>query len=273
MDTKENKLTIKICNSKPIELIDFTECFLGVGQQYIRFLTRNPEVAEAKDIRLFIKEVRPGSTIADLIPLAPYALPFIQNVNSIIGFSRYMHDFTKYLLGAEDRPKNIEKPDFEQFNKITMPVSKDNSSQFNLTAVVNGGIHQTFNFGHLEANAMQNTIAREIATLAKPIERLQKKVLLYWYQARNDPKSKVGDKAIIESITTTPLKTIFAFDSLKHEMLFVAQDNPFYYAYIVDVVVDTIQERPVTYKIVEFYEKFQKPNIEQDGAQKSLFTT
>jgi hypothetical protein len=273
MGDGENKLTIKICNETPIELIDFTECLLGVGLQYVRFLSKHPEIAEANDIRLYIKEVRQGSTIADLVPLAPYALPFVANANSIIGFSKYMLAFGKYLLGEGGKPSNIEKPDYEQFNKITTPIAKDSSSQFNLSVVINGNIdvNQTFNFGHVEANAMQNAISRDVKALKEPVEKLYKKVLLYWYQARNDNKSTAGDRATIESISPFPLKTIFAFDSLKHEMLFGSQDNPFHYAYVVDVIVDTVQERPAAYKIIEFHEKFQPPNCDDENPQQRMF--
>jgi hypothetical protein len=272
MPGKENKLTVRICNQKPIELVDFTECLLGVGQQYIRFLAKNPEIAESKDIRLYVKEVRPGSTIADLIPLAPYALPIIENANSILGFAGYMLAFGKFLLGKDEKPQNIEKTDYDQFNKIVNPIAKDSSSQFNLTAVINGDVklNQTFNIGHVEANAIQNGIARQLQMLKAPVERLQKKVLLYWYQARNDPKSKFGDMSIIESISQIPVKTIFAFDALKYEMMFGDKSNPFHYAYIVDVMVDTIQGKAAAYKIIEFHEKFPKPKPEDDGRQFNL---
>lgn len=36
----------------------------------------------------------------------------------------------------------------------------------------------------------------EINLMKEPISGIKEKVLLHWYQARNDPKSKAGDKAI-----------------------------------------------------------------------------
>lgn len=273
MGNKESKLTVRFCNKKPVELIDFTESLLGVGQQYIRYLERHPEEAEAKDVKLYIKEVRPGSIIADLIALAPLAIPFIEHTNSIVGFASHAKSFVDYLLGKGEKPADIEKKDYENYSKIVNPVVKDEGAQFNLSVVVNGNITQTFNINHVEANAAQNRINRDLLDMKEPIERLQRKVVLYWYQARNDPKSKAGDKAIIESISQLPIKTVFGFENLKHEMLFDSDKNPFKFAYMVDVYVETIQNRPAAYKIIEFHEKFLKPIDDENEQQKKLFNT
>ncbi|MBV5329992.1 MAG: hypothetical protein JZU65_20595 [Chlorobium sp.] len=273
MGTEDNKLVVTICNRNPIELIDLTECLLGVGQQYVRFLSRHPDVAESEDIKLFVKEVRQGSIIADLVPLAPYALPLIQGMNSVISFSTYMKQFGGFLLGKADKPSEVEKTDYEQFNKITSPVAKDTASQFNITCVFKGNVHNNFKFDHVEANAIQNAIARELKALKEPVERSQKKVLMYWYQARNDQKSQAGDKAIIESICQYPLKTVFAFDTLKHEMLFGAENNPFRFAYIVDVVVETVRGKPTMYKIIDFHEKMPMPTSNGDERQLNIFNS
>lgn len=273
MGNKESKLTVRFCNKKPVELIDFTESLLGVGQQYIRYIERHPEDAEAKDVKLYIKEVRPGSIVADLIALAPLAIPFAEQANSIIGFASHAKSVVDYLLGRGEKPADIEKKDYDNYSKIVNPVAKDESAQLNLSVVINGDVTQTFNINYVEANAVQNKINRDLLDMKEPVERLQRKVVLYWYQARNDPKSKAGDKAIIESVSQLPIKTVFGVESLKHEMLFDSDINPFKFAYVVDVYVETIQNRPAVYKLIEFHEKFLKPVDDENDQQQKMFNT
>ena len=86
-----------------------------------------------------------------------------------------------------------------------------------------------------------------------------KKLFSIWYQTRNDQDCKTGDLGIIESIKSTPVKTIFNSEDIKTSTVLNLEENPFHYAYIVDVIVDTINGKPVIYKIVKFHEKFKMP--------------
>jgi len=108
----------------------------------------------------------------------------------------------------------------------------------------------------LEANAAQNAIARELLALKEPLTGLHEKVLLHWYQARNEPHTKSGDKAIIPSIASHPVKTVFSNDQIKAVIIF-GDDNPFKKAYVVDVLAETIRDRIALYKILAVHEKFE----------------
>ena len=80
-------------------------------------------------------------------------------------------------------------------------------------------------------------------------------VLLTWFQARNDNKSNVGNKGIIEDISKKPLNITFESDEIKEKMLH-SDINPFNVAYVVDVKIQTIQEKPAAYKIVKLHNHF-----------------
>ena len=79
---------------------------------------------------------------------------------------------------------------------------------------------------------------------------------MYWYYARNDPKSQAGNYAIIESISKGPVKTITK-DNLKPNM-FLDSRKIFDLAYIVDVEVETIDDMPKLYKIVNLHDIYEK---------------
>jgi hypothetical protein len=107
-----------------------------------------------------------------------------------------------------------------------------------------------------DANALQNKLRKKIETLKEPVTGLKEKVVLYWYQARNDPKSQAGDRAIIESISKGPVRTVVN-ENTKSEML-SGPENPFQLAYLVDVEVETINSKPSIYKVSNLHEKFNK---------------
>jgi hypothetical protein len=92
--------------------------------------------------------------------------------------------------------------------------------------------------------------------------------VLYWYQARNDQKSQRGDRAIIESISPTPVKAIFVSEGIKGKTL-LGTSNPFKRAFIVDVSVETIGGRPALYRITEVHDSLPKPEDSGDSAKTS----
>lgn len=94
--------------------------------------------------------------------------------------------------------------------------------------------------------------------MKEPITGIKEKVVLYWYQARNDPKSQAGDHAIIESISPGPVKAVVD-EETKSKML-SGPENPFQLGYLVDVEVETINSKPSIYKVLNIHEKFDKDN-------------
>lgn len=108
---------------------------------------------------------------------------------------------------------------------IVDPVAKDNASQIIFSPIINGNPQFTFNIPSNDANAMQNSMKREIDLLNEPKTEFKEKVLLYWYQARNDTKSQTGDKAIVESICFYPVKTVFVNELIKTKMLLATKKS------------------------------------------------
>lgn len=251
------KLTVEFKNVHPIELTDLTQSLLAFADEYKRYLARDEEPTVADDVRLYVKEIRPGSIVADLVAMAPYALPFVENANHIFKFLGYLKTAYDYLLGESDEKPQLERNNYLNLTNILEPVAKDNGSYLNVGAihVTTGPI--TVNINSMKANAIQNAANRELAALKAPTTGMHEKVLLYWFQARNDPKSKTGDKAIIESLHKGPVKALFVNESIKAKIL-SASENPFTMAYVVDVAVETIKEKPALYRILEMYDVLER---------------
>lgn len=265
MPHEDTVLTVEINNNKPIELVDLTSSFLSLGEEFKRFVLTHPtEFAEAPYFRLYIKEIRSGSVKADLVAFAtsatPYAMPFFAGANSLIGFAKHLKTAYDYFLGNTDRKPALQNTEYNHLANIIEPVAKDQGSQINFITQNNNHteIYLSFTLDSHKANEVQNLIAKERLQLKAPETQVYRKKVLYWYQARNDLLSRAGDRGIIESISSSPVKIEFEDDAAKDAMLHGAA-NPFLTGYIVDVVVETIQSKPVLYKIVGYHGRVEPP--------------
>ena len=163
------------------------------------------------------------------------------------------------LLGDSAEKPKLETVNYENLSNIVEPIAKDSASQINIATLnINGAVH--FNLNSLKSNAAQNAVKRALDAMKTRVTGMHSKVLLYWYQARNDLKSQSGDKAIIESIFHGPVKAIYANETIKAKIL-SSSENPFTMAYVVDVAVETIQDRPVMYRILEMHDHFERDDI------------
>ncbi|MDL1988866.1 MAG: hypothetical protein LWX08_14715 [Deltaproteobacteria bacterium] len=250
------KLTIEIKNDKPVELFDLTNSLLGLADEYKRFLARSDGPTAAEEVKLYVKEIKTGSIITDLVANAPYALPFVEHAKTIIDFSQYLDSIVQFFLGKKAVEPTLDKRNIENLSNFVEPVAKDGASQLNCNTTIHGNVKMVFNFNSVEANALQNSFRKKMEFLKEPITGLKKNVVLYWYQARNDPKSQAGDKAIIESIFNGPVKAVVD-ENIKTKMLSGPQ-NPFQIAYLVDVEVETVNNRPLVYKVQNLHDKYDK---------------
>ncbi len=91
--------------------------------------------------------------------------------------------------------------------------------------------------------------------LPEQVDDIKSSVLMTWFQARNDLKSKIGNKGVIEELSKKPLNITFDNDEIKETILH-GDINPFNTAYVVDVKIQTIHDKPVAYKVVKLHDYF-----------------
>jgi len=255
----EAKLTIHIENKKPIELIDFTESFEALASQYYKFLSESSNFRLNKETKLYVKEIKTGSIITELSDLVPLVLPFIENSNSVIEFTKFLKQGFDYFLGkTEEKPKEFDLKDCNNFNNIIKPVAKDSGSNVVFTGDFNfGGVTVNINLNSLEANAIQNGINKEKQELKEPEKKTHKKVLFYWDSAKYDEKSKSMDRGFVDSLYSNSLRVIFENQDIKSKML-DTESNPFHSCFLVDLEILTVQKTPNIYKINCLHESFPK---------------
>ena len=254
-----NKLEVTIKNEKPVVLTDLTMSLLGVNQQFQRFLETETNQDYQPSTELYIKEVRSGSIIVELVALAMPIVPLIWEGGPLSQWVLQAEAIVHWFLGKLDTPpKDLSKNDLKQWNSILEPVAKDNGSQLNLTVSDGGKVINQFFINSQEANAAQNQIQREIENLEDPDEHIQKRKVMVWYQTKFDTESHTGDKAIIEAISKKAVKVIFENNAVKEAMLKGDErySKPWHkLAYIVDVEVQTVNGSPKLYTVLKYYKE------------------
>lgn len=149
------KLAITIKNEKPVVLTDLTLSLLAVNQQFQRFIESETNQDYQVGTRLYIKEVRSGSIIVELVAQALPIVPLIWNGGTLSEWLNNAKDILEWLLGhVSTPPKEMHKTDLRQWKAILEPVAKDSASQMNFT--VSDGAQVTinqFSFNSTDANA------------------------------------------------------------------------------------------------------------------------
>lgn len=255
----DSKLEITINNTTPVILTDLTMALLSVGQQYEQFIENETNDQHQASTELYIKEVRSGSIVVELITQTIPIVPLLWEGGSFVEWVGHARSVIEWLNGKLDKPpKDVTKQDLKQWNYILEPVAKDQASQMNFSASDGGKIINQFIINSEQANAVQNRIRREIDQMGAPDDHIQRKRVMTWYQTKFDDSSPTGNKAVIESISKTPIKVIFENNAVKKAMLGGDKrySNPWHeLAYVVDVQVQTVQGVLKVYTVIDYYEE------------------
>lgn len=253
------KFIIKIENSYPIELIDLTKSLIALSSQFTEFVSKNGTNKSEREAKLFVKEIKSGSVIFELIEFASVGLlPFADNFNTIVGFGKYCKEIYSNILINSKETKNLPPKELKELYQLVNPIAKDSASQVIFSTVVNGDVTLTFNLDSKDSNAIQNIINENLKSLKmhETDENVLEKVIMLWSQARSNLKSKLGNKGIIEEFSTKEFNVIFENNNIKGLMLH-SSINPFITAFVVDVKVIYIKNKPSIYKIIKYHEHFE----------------
>jgi len=253
------RLRIHIQNTKPIELLDLTSSLVSLNNQYVSYVKRNTADNVSSNAKLYIQEIRGGSTILELVELAVITmLPFAENVNTIVGFAGYCKIVFDYLTGRTVAKPELSIPDCKDFSNIVNPIVTDRGAVMNIGTFINGDVNYTVIADNIKANALQNYSKREIETMrVTELAGVHRDVLMTWDQASGNIKNNTKNKGVIDSIyPNLALKILFDDESIKKKILY-GDDNPLVSVYRFDVKVETSQNKPIAYRVINHHETFE----------------
>jgi len=259
LSTIESKrLEIVFDNTVPVTLTDLTLSLLSISNDFEEFIG-NEMPPDATHVRgeLLVKEIKTGSIVIELMTQTLPFIPLLWEGGAVLEWTNYAKDTLMWLIGKTDQPsRNISKHDLKNWHSILQPVAKDNGSQLNFNVTNRGQIINHFYVNSKEANVAQSKITHEIELIDEPTNQAFKKRVMTWYQAKFDKQSQTGNKAIIESISSKPLRVLFDNNAVRSQMYEQGLDlqRPWHeLAYIVDVQVQTINSIPRVATILNFY--------------------
>lgn len=255
--TSEIKLSIKICNERPVELNQLTISLNALAKEYDLFCNKQLNLAK-NERRLEIVKLEKGSLLVEMVPVA---MSVIQEVNPVLAFTKYLVDTLSFFTGkSEQAPANsFTSKNCDNLTNFLSQTANDNGSRLVINAANNSGTtHIGATLDSLMSNAAQNQISLYKAQLAEGAPLIKHKEAFYWAVASFAEVKSDQDKGVIEKLDKKPHKVIFENETDK---MFMTQFNPHYrkdwqnLVYIVDVEAIKIQDVIKTYKILRVYDE------------------
>lgn len=262
MTDSDPHLILKIETQNPIELGEFVSTFVGLGSQYERF--HDSEHPDARgDARFYVREVRAGSIIAELIPYSPIGIPAlgavmagVTHANDLVKFVDNVREKLKPYFNRRGRAVDVGKGDISDFLKTVQAVAHDESGSLSLAVYEDGQKRVSFDFTTHEAKVAEGNLLEHRAELDATTAADHERVVLRFVRPSAEagkPGRKGGERAIIDKISPYARPVLYASDlaeqRMKHELL-EAQGNVFRLLFDVDVNVElSATGKPLAYRI------------------------
>ncbi|CUT10711.1 hypothetical protein BF49_1791 [Bradyrhizobium sp.] len=253
-DDKGVAFEIKYEQGRPVELADLGESFRALGRQYEDYVTRHGFDHQPGNAKLYVSQVRSGSIILVLKNMLEQGSMVLKDMDVLAGFITNLYELINYFRTQKPKPpEQITRDDASRLSRIVEPVAKDGSGTISFTFVGSTAPISITNIviNNETANAIQNNVRRYLGPSPPEPGSFDREVL-YLEQMRGDPKSKVGDRGVIERFSTKPVKLHFMTPESKAAVL--DRPFPFKVAYVVDGQVSTVKGEPALYKVTHVHE-------------------
>lgn len=267
MKPSENQaiLTLTISNSQPILLEDFVHTFTSLAEDYRNSVSSNNSFA-GEDAEIYIKDIRSGSIVADLIPIAISVTPLIiaeaeRLALAIEVVERWKTRFSSILGGVI--PDGSSKSDIKNWINGVEAIARDPNASSTLEAAtfVDGKreVKAAFKFNTSDAQKVKTELENKLQQLEDKKQADYERVLMYFTRA-DITSSRVGkrsgERVVISDISDKPLALSYgselAEQRIKHEIR--DEESIFRKAFNVDVKVQMIGKKPAVYSVLNVHE-------------------
>ena len=251
------KLVFELKNSRPIELSDLTKSLTAVANQYRRYVIRE-SLHDETEAKLYVKEVRDGSTIVELFSYVQAHQGAITSAiatsTAVVGFGVYLQK-TYAEIREGRKPPDLTVKDLSDLRAVLEPTAKDPDGKVLIHADHGHAIQVSIDLKNSDANIIENQAGRIIEELQETDQLKFSKRAFYWDVAsKGEPRS--SDKGVIESIEHKPVHVVFEDTSIKEAMV-GGKAHPFNTTYVVDVELMTVRGKTKAYKITKLHETIE----------------
>lgn len=264
----------------PVELVEMTLAFQGLGFEYQSFLKsqflQSESKANSAEVKLYITRIESNCILAELAP----ALPLLGALAPVLADVNTVHDFvvntgkTIEWLVSLAKKKNVTSEDVPYSKRrighlrdVVGLVAKNNDSSLGLSAIryeeSTGQDHAVLEMHFSDRDCRQAEIGATKALAALDVREKadREKVLMYFYQTNiEDPKAggRTGDRAVIASISPEPLSVYIIPETDQQKVRYVLDDkehNPLYTGFVVDVNIENDRNgRPKIYRVIRVHD-------------------
>ena len=264
-------LELELRAEEPIEISDFVRAFASIGTQYDRFL-RRLGYADIPSAKIYIKKIREGSIIAELIPIL---LPIINAMDAIIivdSFAQMVRDRVLPYFTPGGRAQGATKSELKDLLGEVRAIANDPDGRSILRTVrltEDGPKREAvLEFSTSDAKQAVREIEAHYEQLSTPKPETFENVLVVLFQSNKkmpDADGRSGERGIIESIDPNSKPIVYvselARQRIKDEILY-GDENIYKKGFYVDGIVDRFRDKVAAYKITNVREVIDLPDDE-----------
>lgn len=250
-----DKLTFSINTNDPISVKDLTDSLIAFSNEYIKS-------SKLKDGTVRILEVRKGSYVFDaMMAVKDTILPMVEHAKMTIEFIDGLNKVKNFLLSEKpndeysptkqeaENIKNILQPIYNITNNGTMTITVNND---------NKEPQAYFSATVPESHMIKNNATKYIKQIESNVQKEEEinffnNKLLWFVQTRLNSKDK-GQKSICEEISKEEVATTFANNEIQNEIM----NNPYFYAFFVDIKIHRIKGEIKVYEITNIHQKIER---------------
>ena len=272
MNADDAHLILKIEKNNPVELKEFVGTFVGLGNQFEHYYD-NEYPQERGNARFYVREVRAGSIIIELVPYLVAASPILGVTMAGV---KYANDLAKFVetFGGKirkyfkrgGRDEGACKGDLSDYLRTVQAVAHDPAGSLSLAVYEDGSQRVAFKFDTREAKEAEHNPLEHRTELDQTTDADHKRVLMAFKRtnvAHATTGKRSGELVEIETLHNKALPIVYASalaeERIRHEIA-DADENVYKKAFDVDVNVEIRAGKPVAYRLVSVHDVIDLPD-------------
>ena len=267
-------IRLTLATDQPIELSEFVGAFTALAAEYDRYV-RGAVPELGPEATLYVREVRAGSIIADLVPYFLWSsaglVAVVAGANTIGEFvERYGGQISTYLKPG-GRLENPPKAELTHIADQLAAVARTPGSSLEMTAIeIEDGqqkIRAVFKFNTAEAREIERRVMEHKKEIEGATGEPYERALMIF--TRSDVRAaslgkRTGELVRIQSISDRSVPLVYASElaerEIKHEIA-EAEDNVYKKGFVVDVFVEERRDgKPIAYRVTNLHQVIDLPD-------------
>lgn len=267
-------LTVTLDLKDPIELGDFGRLFAALGEQFEAHIRRKHPNLKG-EARFYIREIKKGSIVADIVPLIRDVFDVMDAVVVVTGFAGVVATIVKTYAKGRRLP-DATKKDLENVIDLCRCTAHDRDGRARIQTVKyeQDVLTRRLEVSFDTSEAKSVIVAAEAHKADMDEGRTEgadhERVLMVFERSSTRDAAlgkRSGERVVIEAVDRKARPLIYASDlaeqRIKHEIR-EADDNVFKKGFIVDVNVETRNDRPVAYRVTDVHQIFDLPEDDEE---------